>query len=401
MLTVQEAENLIQEKMLSWGSKPWSAQGPASLDSIITTESIRADRAYPPYDRATMDGICVCFETFQSGKREFPISGVCAAGEPAKSLNSPEYAMEIMTGAPLPRGAQLVIAYEDIRVENGKAVVTREQPRQYMENVHRQASDCRAGDEILAHGTRLNGPRWGIAASFGYSIIQGLKRPKIKIISTGDEIVSIDQTPENYQIRGSNSAALKASLLLHGFTEVDLDHVKDQPELIRANYLESAKNFDVLIYTGGVSKGKFDYLPQIWQELGVTKHFHQVAQRPGKPLWFGTDSERNTTLFGLPGNPVSCLVCLHRYFLPKKKIYAKLSEDVHFSKSLTLFLPVKIEFQKDGVLAAHPLKIQNSGEFTALAESDGFLELSPHDRGGDPHFQAGQGHRFFSWGLWS
>lgn len=394
MITVQEAENLIlrqtREIFGGLGSEDHSFK---NLDGFVLDEPIRADRDYPPFNRATMDGICVNWESYLGGKREFELSGVCSAGAAQKSLSNPNSAMEIMTGAPLPTGAGLVIPYEDLEIKNSMARVNSVAPRGELENVHLVGSDCKSGDIILPAGTRMNGPRWGIAASFGYADIKGQKLPKIKIISTGDEIVGVDRKPEVYQIRGSNAAALKASLLAFGYPQVDLDHVLDDPQQIRQNYLENTEIYDALIYTGGVSKGKFDYLPKIWEECGVQKHFHHVSQRPGKPLWFGTDSKKRTAVFGLPGNPVSCLICLHRYFLPQKKVYTRLTEEIHFQKSLTLFLPVKMEVRDDGTLTAQPLKIKNSGEFTALAESDGFIEL-PKDQ---THFAKDASFRYFSW----
>jgi molybdopterin molybdotransferase len=158
------------------------------------------------------------------------------------------------------------------------------------------------------------------------------------------------------------------------------------------HYLKNASEFDLLIYTGGVSKGKFDYLPSVWAQVGVKKFFHEISQRPGKPLWFGIDSERKTVVFGLPGNPISCLVCLHRYLLPDRGMGAKLTKDVTFKKPLTYFVPVKIHFHGAEILAT-PLEVKNSGEFTGLVHSDGFVEL-PKDQ---DHFLAGEVFKFFPW----
>jgi molybdopterin molybdotransferase len=220
--------------------------------------------------------------------------------------------------------------------------------------------------------------------------------PKIKIISTGNELVPIHQTPLSHQIRQSNSVALQASLKEFGYTHVDVDHIHDDLNLLHQHYLSNIKNYDVLIYTGGVSKGKYDYLPELWLEMGVKKHFHQVRQSPGKPLWFGTDEQNKTNILGLPGNPISCLVCLHRYFLPNRVCYARLAHDFVFAKDLTLFLPVKIEMLENGFLLAHPIRLQNSGEFAGLAESDGFIEL-PRTQN---QFKAEESFRFYPWRPW-
>jgi molybdopterin molybdotransferase len=281
-----------------------------------------------------------------------------------------------------------------LKVENGRAVIVVKAERAKFDFVHFEGSDCKKGDVVLKAGSFLNGPHMGIAASMGQikSILE--KKPKIMIISTGDELVEVDQTPLAHQIRRSNAHALKASLELYGLSDITLDHLKDDPTVVATHYQKNADAFDILIYSGGVSKGKFDYLPNVWVEMGVSKYFHEVSQRPGKPLWFGVDEKRKTTVFGLPGNPVSSLVCLHRYILPQRPMYAQLTEEIVFKKDLTWFVPVKLNFTKEGVLKATPLKIKNSGEFTALADSSGFIEL-PKDQS---VFRPGESFAFYSWG---
>jgi molybdopterin molybdotransferase len=354
MISVAEASQMISEFMPNWVEK---------------TPLIRADRDYPPFDRVMMDGIAVKFSDFEKGEREFELTGVCPAGEPAKRLSSG--CLEVMTGAPLPVGADLVIPYEHLVITNGIAKVGDESSRTRFQFVHAMGSDCQKGDMVLAEGHVWNGPRTGIATSVGFKIPDS--SPKVLIISTGDELV--EDNPAPHQIRRSNAYAMKASLELNGLKHVTLHHLKDDPIEIASHYTRSAPSFDMLIYSGGVSKGKFDYLPSIWADLGVTKYFHEVAQKPGKPLWFGVDHQRKATVVGLPGNPVSSLVCLHRYIIPGRKMNVKLTENVQVKNKLTNFIPVKINFI-EATLWATPLKIQNSGEFTALAESDGFVEFN-------------------------
>lgn len=368
MITVEEAIGLIQEHLPVWNT---------GMDEI------RADRPYPPFHRVMMDGIALRYSDFQEGKRSFKVTGICPAGEPAKTLT--EGCMEVMTGAPLPVGADLVIQYEHLKIENGMATITVELERKQFENIHAEGSDCKKGEIVLTKNQVWNGPHVGIAASMGASSFS--RHPRVMVISTGDELV--DDHPLPHQIRRSNAYAIQASL---GFP-VSLDHLSDDPKVVADHYLENAHLYDLLVYSGGVSKGKFDYLPNVWADLGVTKHFHEVSQRPGKPLWFGVDEKRKTAVLGLPGNPVSSLVCLHRYLIPGRKMYARLSKEVVFKKALTYFLPVKIESTEEGILIAHPLDIKNSGEFTALSGSDGFIEL-PRDK---EVFKVNEPYRFFSW----
>lgn len=391
VISVKEAYAIVQAHLPNWGEYSVPVE---NIFSEMTAEPLLADRDYPPFHRVMMDGICVSWRNYEAGLREFKVAGVCAAGSPRGQLIDHQSCLEVMTGAPLPEGAGLVIPYEHLQIENGLAKLTVEQDRSYLEHVHLQGSDCKQGEVLLRAGEKLNGPHLGIAASLGYSKIKCLRKPKIKIISTGDELVEVHRQPLAHQIRRSNAHALKASLLEYGYHDVDLDHVPDNLEKLRNHYSQNAGVYDLLIYSGGVSKGQFDYLPRMWEEMGVKKHFHEVSQRPGKPLWFGTDEQTQTLVVGLPGNPVSSLVCLHRYFLPRRKMSARLTSDIVFEKNLTLFVPVTIQFNDEGGLLAIPHKIKNSGEFSALAGSDGFIELSQERS----HFKEGECYQFFGWG---
>ncbi|MFM6927269.1 MAG: molybdopterin molybdotransferase MoeA [Bdellovibrio sp.] len=380
MISVEQAEKLVQKQK-------------ADLPPLVTKEVLKSDREYPPYNRSTMDGICVQWSAVAEGVRKFKLLGVIGAGKPASQLEDPEAAFEIMTGAVVPDGSDLVIPYEELTIADGFAEITSAATFKKFSNIHLVGSDCPADAVILQEGAILNGPRWGIAASFGYSQISTELTKKIKIISTGDEVVSIESQPAPHQIRGSNAIAIKASLAAVGFTQVDHQHVADDFEVLKNQYTLDSKNYDWLIYTGGVSKGAFDFLPAVWNECGVSCHFHGVAQRPGKPLWFGSDSATNTLVTGLPGNPISALVCLHRYFLPNKTLFAKLSKPFAFSPKLTFFLPVKVTSASDGTLWAEPLPQRNSGEFVALAQSDGFMELSAELQ----NFDEGQAFPIYLW----
>ena len=369
MITVEEASKIICENLPRFG----------------TTE-VFADRDYPPFNRVMMDGVALSFDEYQKGLREFSVRGVCAAGEPQGVLK--DGCLEVMTGAPLPIGSDLVIQYEHLDIQNGIAKVVIEVPRARHDSVHLMGSDCKKGDRVLDRNLPWTGPHIGIAASMGESFQK--TSPKVIIISTGDELV--EDNPLPHQIRRSNAYALKKSLIHYGYTNVKMDHLNDDPLLVAEHYQEHSPEFDIMIYSGGVSKGKFDYLPNVWTELGVERLFHEVSQRPGKPLWFGRDPKNKTLVMGLPGNPVSSLVCLHRYFLNHREMTVKLAKEITFNKPLTYFLPVKIEFNK-GEVWAHPLEIKNSGEFTALAGSDGFIELPISQ----DVFQTGEAFSFFSW----
>jgi molybdopterin molybdotransferase len=378
MISVNEATSLIKEKLV--------------INSSLIAQSIVADRDYPPFNRVMMDGIAINYQSYNQGLREFPIAGIQPAGIDALGPIESNQCIEIMTGAPMPEGLDLVVPYEHIEISESVAKIIVEASRVRMDNVHLKGSDCKAGEVVLGCGHTLNGPHVGIAASMG--ILPKLtESSRILLISTGDELVDIHETPLDFQIRRSNVHAIKRSLEINGFNNITLNHLKDDRPLIESHFIDATKEYDILIYSGGVSKGKFDYLPSVWNDLGVTKYFHEVAQRPGKPLWFGKDESNQTTVVGLPGNPVSSLVCLHRYLIQTRPMFAKLEEEVTFSKPMTYFLPATLENKEDGTLWAKPLKIKNSGEFTALANSDGFLELPAETS----CFPRGSAYAFWPW----
>lgn len=378
MISVHEATSFFNENLV--------------MKSSNISQSVVADRDYPPFNRVMMDGIAINYLSYEQGLREFSIAGIQPAGIEALGPIESNQCIEVMTGAPLPKGTDIVVPYEHIEIFKGIARITKEVSRLRMDNVHLKGSDCKAGDEVLSPGQSLSGPHVGIATSMGAQLKLS-DTSRILLISTGDELVDIHETPLDFQIRRSNVHAIKRSLEINGFTNITLNHLKDDKQSVESHFIQATKEYDILIYSGGVSKGKFDYLPSVWNDLGVTKYFHEVAQRPGKPLWFGKDEFNQTTVVGLPGNPVSSLVCLHRYIIATRPMFARLEEEVTFSKPMTYFLPATFEHKKDGTLWAKPLKIKNSGEFTALANTDGFLELPAEQN----YFAQGTAYAFWPW----
>ena len=212
--------------------------------------------------------------------------------------------------------------------------------------------------------------------------------PNIAIISTGDELIDVNKNPEPHQIRKSNVYNLKAALT-HYCCEADLFHIADNKiETIR-QISEISDRFDVLMLSGGVSKGKADYVPEALEKLGFKKSFHHIKQRPGKPFWFGA-KEPHKVVFAFPGNPVSTFLCYQKYFRPwmektlgfkpKSQIYASLSQDFHFKPALTYFLQVETYSDSaTGQMCARPVEGHGSGDLANLLDSDAFLQL-PDDR---------------------
>ena len=381
MLTPAEAEAAIAAHL---------AQIPEELLSLpacagrTLRQDIEADRDAPPFDRVAMDGIAISIAAFRAGRREFRMAALQAAGQAPLSLASPADCIEVMTGAALPSGCDAVVPIERIQVTDGVATIAVAHAPEAWVNVHRRASDARAGDRLLSAGMRLDGPELSIAASAGLAKLRVASLPRIAVISTGDELVEPGLPVLDHQIRRSNSYGLGAALRLAGFAPTTDLHLPDQPALMTERLALELGRHDVLVLSGGVSAGRFDHVPAVLAGIGVRKVFHKVSQRPGRPLWFGVN-DRGAMVFALPGNPVSVLVCLARYVIPALQAacgaraaarrMAALGRGYESRAPLTCFLPVSLEYDPDGRTLAVPRPTGGSGDLVSLAGTDGFIEL--------------------------
>lgn len=352
-------------------------------DGRILKEEIKADREMPPFDRVSMDGIALKSTVFKSGKRHFKIENIQAAGSKQLTLAHDENCLEAMTGAMLPLGTDAVVPYEQVSIVSGIAHVEVEDISHF-QNVHKKGLDRQKNEVLIAKNTKISPAEIGVLATVGKAVVKVAVLPKVAIISTGDELVDVDQIPAPFQIRKSNVHTLD-SLLKRFKLNADIFHISDDKEQLRKKISSLLKAYDVLMFSGAVSKGKFDYLPEILDELDVQKLFHKVRQRPGKPFWFGKKDK--TTFFAYPGNPVSTFVSCLKYFVPwlaksletdlQHESFAILAEDFPFLPELTYFLQVKI-VNTEGKLMAFPKAGNGSGDLANLSRNDGFLELPSH-----------------------
>lgn len=399
MIAVEEADKIIFGDIKEFPSVQMPLQDAVGM---VLREDLIADRDLPPFNRATMDGIALHFASWESGNRNFPIEGIQKAGQASLTLNKNSSCIEIMTGAVLPDGCDCIIPVEHIGIDKNSAKVDEDFKLTSMLNVHAQGSDHKSGSKLVGAGARLYAPQIAVAASIGKAEVRVTQSPKIAVIGTGDELVGIDQKPESFQIRQSNSYALCAALLLHGFSQVERFHMRDNKSEMQAQLGQILNNYDVIILSGGVSMGKFDFIPEVLENIGVKVHFHKVKQRPGKPFWFGK-SKDGKPVFALPGNPVSTQVGMIRYILPylNRVIgvqdglaeFAVLAQDIEIKTPFTNFLQVKLEGDSNGRLQAIAIIPNSSGDFASLAQSDGFLELPPETF----HFSKGFPARLFRW----
>jgi molybdopterin molybdotransferase len=397
--TPAEAEALVRERVRPL---PVESRPLASLAGAVLAQSVRAERDQPPFDRVTMDGIALSSSEWRAGVRRFRVAGIQAAGRPPLSLDAPGTCLEVMTGAVLPAGCDCVIPVELIRVDDGWAEVDASASIEPYANVHTRGLDCREGDMLLARGTRLGAPELAVLASAGLPCANVHADPRIIIVSTGDELVEPGEPIEGWQVRRSNSYALRGALALRGFTRVAEDHLPDDPDVLRERLAVHLATHDVLVLSGGVSMGRFDHVPRTLREVGVEEVFHRVAQRPGKPMWFGV-SPNGQAVFGLPGNPVSALVCLVRYVVPGllAAIGARpapvettpLGAPYRVRPALAFFLPVQLERSPTLERVAMPKPTRGSGDFISLLGTDGFVELPP----GPADYPAGHLATFYRW----
>lgn len=392
MISVNEALKIVKENAFV----PSISEVPL-LESLGLTlaENIIADRDFPPFNRVAMDGIALV--AFPSNTNVTASPGAIVettqyAGEPQKTLQNSKNCMEVMTGAVLPLGCDTVIRYEDVDIQEiegekyAKITISFSEIK-VGQNIHPKGSDRKAGDILLTKGLKVSPSEIAVMASVGKDKVLVEIPPRVAVISTGDELVEVMTNPTPYQIRMSNSYMLAGALEQVGI-RANLFHLTDNKELIFSKLTEILANHDVLLLSGGVSAGKKDFLPEILTDLGIKKRFHKVAQKPGKPFWFGK-SEEGKTVFALPGNPVSTFLCFCKYFLNQKEEQVILDTAIFFKPNITYFVPVKTYFQH-GKMMATPFEGSGSADFANLTDCDGFVELPA----GNQEFKVGEAYGF-------
>ena len=381
LTTVQEALKIILNTSEDFGTEEVAFD--KSLGRVLK-ENIVADRDFPPFNRVSMDGIAINIDAFKKGQITFKIEGIQAAGDAQKTLQNTDNCLEAMTGAVLPKNANAVIQYELLKIENGIATLETDAIKDF-QNIHKKGLDRKQGAILIKKNTKISAAEIGVFATVGKTTVKVAKQPKVMIISTGNELVKVSEKPADFQIRRSNVFTLVAHL-----NNLNIDaqtaHIEDDKEVLSQKIETFLNEYDVLLFSGAVSKGKLDFIPEVLTNLGVKKLFHSVKQRPGKPFWFG--KKENKTVFAFPGNPVSTYVSCLKYFYPwyyksvgltfENANQAILAEDFYFKPNLTYFLQVKLT-NVNGKLMATPLSGRGSGDLANLVDADAFLEL-PDDK---------------------
>ena len=395
-ITYNEALQILEDHKASFStvSLPINDCGGSFL-----AENLIADRDFPPYHRVTMDGIAIRYRTFENGTHTFPIQEVAPAGTAQKTLSDVTACIEVMTGTILPKNTDTVIRYEDLDIKDGVARITIDAITK-RQNIHFKGIDITENTVIKKAGQQISSAEINVAAATGMNTVLVRKMPKVAIISTGDELVDVHEKPLEHQIRRSNVYGIKNTFKEWGIS-AELKHLTDNKTEMERSIARFLIDYDMLVITGGVSKGKFDYLPDVLTKLGVVKQFYKIQQRPGKPFWFGTKGN-DTHVFALPGNPVSSFVCLYvyvRFWLQKslqienEPIYVTLTEDITFNPDLIFFTEVKISSSPNGTVNAQPIFGNGSGDFINLVHTDGFVILPQEKK----NFKKGEVYPFISY----
>ncbi len=376
MITVEDAKHIILENTQNFGIEEIPFLEAAGR---VLKEDIVADRDFPPFNRVAMDGIAINYRFFEYGVRDFKIEGIQPAGAPQQTMENASNCYEVMTGACLPNNSDTVIRYEDVEINTLMATINIDEITEG-QNIHVQGSDKTKEDVLIKKNTIISAAEIGVLATVGKTMVKVAKQPKVMIVSTGDELVDTHETPLAHQIRRSNVYTL-VSLLNDLKISADTAHITDEKSVLKEKIASFLQEYDVLLFSGAVSKGKFDFLPEVLDELGVKKLFHRVSQRPGKPFWAGVTD--NCNVFAFPGNPVSTFVNCLVYFYPwykksveisSKEKTAILADNITFKPNLSCFLQVKLT-SENGQVYATPIQGNGSGDLASLVEADGFIEL--------------------------
>jgi molybdopterin molybdotransferase len=379
MLTYEQARQKVIEKI---GEK----KGPRATEQVrvgdalgyVLAQEVKTDREYPPFNRATRDGYAVFAADAKAGAT-LKCTGEIKAGDRVTKELWAETCVQIMTGAAVPSGADAVVMIEHTRRDGDE--VRFERAAVAGQNFVPHGSEARAGQTLLTSGMRLGYAELALAAQVGAAELKCAQKPRVAILSTGDEIVPVESIPGRFQIRNSNSVSLAAQVRLAGGKPVLLGNAMDREDDLSSKIRRGLQE-DLLVLSGGVSMGKYDLVEKVLKEMGAEFYFDAVAIRPGKPAVFGKCGE--TFLFGLPGNPVSTMVTFELFVAPAVDLLsgadaralpifeARLGEALNERPGVTHFLPARLEGQ-GAEREVKVLKWQGSGDVAALGKANCYV----------------------------
>jgi molybdopterin molybdotransferase len=382
LLEVTDAQSLVLQQARPLPPVRTSLT-PAAL-GLVLAEDIHSDLDMPPYDKALMDGYAVRTADLPGGRGELTVVEEVTAGKtPARRVEAGQ-ATRIMTGAPIPAGADAVVMVERCQSADGVRVRVEDRPPSPGQNILPRGREMRRGDCVMPAGTRLRPQEFGVLATVGRDAAKLHPAPRVAVLPTGDEIVEASQSPGPGQIRNGNGPMLLAQVARAGGVPLALGIARDQRDSLRPLIGEGLRT-DVLLLSGGVSAGKLDLVPEVLREMGVRPHFHKIRMKPGKPLFFGTREQ--TLVFGLPGNPVSTFVCFELFVRPAlrrlrgesevgpPKVRARLAKEFAARNDRPTYYPAWLDQAEDGSWRARAADWFGSPDLRGLLRANALLFL--------------------------
>ena len=375
MISVSEAKKIISEKVSSLQPMTLSLQDSAGL---VLAEDVYATTDIPAFPQSSMDGYAFSFSDWQKNKK-LKITGEVAAGSDEVFSLAKGNTVRIFTGAAVPAGADTVIMQEKTKTQNGELIIEDEN-LQPGNSVRPKGSEIKAGALALGKENILSPAAIGFLAGIGITEVKVYPNPSISIIITGNELQQPGQQLQHGQVYESNSFALKAVLQQLHIENIQILYAADKPNIVTDTLKKALDQSDVVLLTGGISVGDYDFVLQAATDCGVEKLFHKVKQRPGKPLYFG--KKENKLVFGLPGNPSSVLTCFYQYVIPALEKLSKRKIDLQ-----SLQVPLAKPFQKSAGLThflkgfyngktAMPLDAQESFRLSSFAKANCLIQIN-------------------------
>lgn len=392
MISVSDAQALVLQH--TQPLPPETKLLDAAALGLVLSEDVASDLDMPPYDKALMDGYAVRSADLPNGRGNLHVVEELTAGHTPQLPVQSGQATRIMTGAPIPAGADAVVQVERTRTVGDYQVEIDDRPPRPGQNIMPQGREMRRGDVVLTAGSVLRPQEFGLLGSVGRTALQVYPAPRVAILSTGDEIVEASQVPGPGQIRNGNGSMLLAQVFRGGGVPIPLGIARDEVKHLRQRIQEGLQE-SVLVLSGGVSAGDADLVPGVLQDMGVSAHFHKVAMKPGKPVFFGTTGQ--TLVFGLPGNPVSSYVCFELFVRPAlrrlrghsqpgpRMLSAVLAEDFAYRSDRPTYYPVHLDEAESG-RRFRPVPWHGSPDLRGLLRSNAFALIPP----GDHQHRAGQ-----------
>lgn len=381
--------DLAWEIILNW-VRPLPEQVaplPEALGHCLA-ETVTADRDWPACDCSAMDGYAVRTEDLESAPRSLRLVGEVAAGSPARPEVTAGSCVRIFTGACVPPGADAVVPKEDTEVRQGE--VWFRSSVAAGANILRRGENARKGAVLLRPGQRLSAADIGILAAVGKATVRVHRRPRVKMLCTGSELREAAERPRRHEIRNSVGPAISAALADWGLGRARYATVRDEPPAIVAAVRRALRAADVVLLTGGVSVGRYDFVPEAIRAIGAAIRFHGVAMKPGKPTLFAT-TESGRLIFGLPGNPLSALTAFHEFVLPALRRLSgspaelcrigwrlPLAENVTPHAGLVRYVLTRVLNHQGGPQLL-PLPSHGSADLASAAAADGVAILPPGD----------------------